>query len=154
MISFRYYTDPVFEKQHVYYDHSLLRCDAVYNGIQIKCQLLPGSPQHSQAAVFLYQNIYSNGSVFIALVTVDVSKQSVLVGACMALLLLPVCIFTPEPTFQGNVQLPPSMQKAADTYILNNKYHSPEHHNLNIYHCEKLKSHKNVYGSSIITSYL
>jgi len=56
------------------------------------------------------------------------------------------------PTFQKNVQLPPSMQKATDTYILNNKYHSPEHHNLNIYHCEKLKSHKNVYGNSIITS--
>jgi len=29
--------DPVFEKQYIYYDHSLLRSDALYNGIQIKC---------------------------------------------------------------------------------------------------------------------
>jgi hypothetical protein len=59
MIAFRYYTDPVFKKQYVYHDHSLLRCDAVYNGIHIKCQLLPGSPQHSQAALFRYQNTFT-----------------------------------------------------------------------------------------------
>lgn len=71
MITFRYYKDPVLEKYFVYYNHSLLRCDDVYNGIQIICwlssllilctaaasivQLLPGSPHHGQAALFLFQ---------------------------------------------------------------------------------------------------
>ena len=35
MIVFRDYMDPVFEKQYIYYDHSLLRSAALYNGIQI-----------------------------------------------------------------------------------------------------------------------
>ena len=37
MIVFRDYMVPVFEKHYVYYDHSLLRSDALYNGILIKC---------------------------------------------------------------------------------------------------------------------
>lgn len=68
MIAFRYYKDPVLEKQYVYYNHSLLRCDVVYNGIQITCWLsslltlctaavsiVPDSPHHGQAALFLFQ---------------------------------------------------------------------------------------------------
>lgn len=115
-------------------------------------------------------NTYSTGSVFKALVTVDVLKQTVSALYCMhgtsplKSLYLHPCANKQQvtcslllfqryvPKFQGNIQIPPSMQKGADTYILHNKYHSPEHHNLNIHHCEKLKSRKNVYGNSIVTS--